>query len=130
MSWPSYSGGSPCPLQPCSEACPASNQIRCRAPTRLSGTSLTLRLLAQLLWAPAGRSAARAAHDAGALSLLLRAVLTGTQLLAASHADDQWGVLAGDSLDAADSMEGRRAALEFLGAAAAAMSTFLQHLRM
>ena len=62
--------------------------------------------------------------------LLLRAVLTGTQLLAASHADDQWGVLAGDSLDAADSMEGRRAALEFLGAAAAAMSTFLQHSRM
>jgi hypothetical protein len=102
----------------------------CRDPSRLASLALTLRLLAQLLWARAGRDAAVAAHDAGALPLLLRAVLMGTKLLAASHADDQWDVLAGDSIDAAAAGEGRRAALEFLGAAAAAMSVFMQHLRL
>lgn len=63
------------------------------------------------------------------LQVLLRGVLMGAQLLAASHADDQWGVLTGDAVDVAAAGEGRRAALEFLGAAAAAMSGFMQHLR-
>ena len=63
------------------------------------------------------------------LQVLLRGVLTGTHLLAASHADDQWAVLAGDAIDAAAAGEGRAAALDFLAAAAAAMNGLLQHLR-
>lgn len=100
-----------------------------RDSAKVAGVTLALRLLSQLLWEPSGREAATVAHNEGVSEVLLRAVLLGTRLLAASHADDQWGVLAGDALDAAAVGEGRLTATEALAAAAAATSGFLQHLR-
>lgn len=61
-------------------------------PEKLACCEQCLRLLASRLWEPgaAGRSAAYTADAADGLGVLLRAVLTGMELVEASAADDSW----------------------------------------
>lgn len=63
-------------------------------PEKLACCEQCLRLSASQLWAagPAGREAAYAAEGQAGLGVLLRAVLTATELVAASAADDSWQV--------------------------------------
>ncbi|PRW45038.1 G-patch domain-containing [Chlorella sorokiniana] len=100
-------------------------------PEKLACCEQCLRLLAAHLWAPgaAGRAAAYAADAQEGLPVLLRALLTGCELVEASAADDSWQVLAGHSIDAGEAAACRLRALSFLEAAAAATSCLLQHLR-
>lgn len=74
---------SPCPPSP-----------RCSDPEKLACCEQCLRLLAAQLWAPgaAGRSAAYATDAQQGLAVLLRALLTGCELVEASAADDSWQV--------------------------------------
>lgn len=74
---------SPCPPSP-----------RCSDPEKLACCEQCLRLLAAQLWAPgaAGRSAVYATDAQQGLAVLLRALLTGCELVEASAADDSWQV--------------------------------------
>ncbi|KAL4436605.1 hypothetical protein ABPG75_003744 [Micractinium tetrahymenae] len=100
-------------------------------PEKLACCEQCLRLMASQLWAagPAGREAAYTAEGQAGLSVLLRAVLTATELVVASAADDSWQALAGHSIDVGEAAACRRRALSFMEAAAAAMSCMMQHLR-
>lgn len=97
---------------------------------RLACCEQCLRLLATLLFAPdTGKHAALAAQAADALSPLLCALLTATDLVAAAQADGSWSALAGDTIDPTAAAANRQQALRLLEAAAAALSSFLQHMR-
>lgn len=100
-------------------------------PERLAFCEQCLRLLVEQLWAPAaaGRAASYALDAGGGLTVLLSALLSGTELVKASAADGSWQLLAGQSIDAGEAAACRCRALSFLEAAAAAMSCLLQHLR-
>jgi hypothetical protein len=80
------------------------------------------------MWAPGGSDSAVLVHDADGLRLLLRAVLVAAELAAASHADAQWTALAGAPIRPTESAAAREHTLAFVEAAAAAMSSLLQHL--
>ncbi len=69
-------------------------RLPCSDPEKLACCEQCLRLVASRLWAqgPSGREAAYAAEGQAGLAVLLRALLTATELVMASAADDSWQV--------------------------------------
>jgi hypothetical protein len=96
----------------------------------LGACQVALRHVSTLLWSPeCGTAAAAAAHYAGLPAVLVRALRTGTELLAAAQADRDWVRACGEAISPGASSRGRLRALAFLEATAAAASCMLQHLR-
>lgn len=98
-------------------------------PSRRGKAMAGLRLMCTGLWQPDGRAAAVAIDHAGGLQLLHRAVATAAEAVAAAQTDRQWVSRAGAAIEPAASYVGKRLAVEFLEAAAAAASGLMQHLR-
>lgn len=90
-------GRQPCP---CAPSCftraspPHAPAPHCSDPEKLACCEQCLHLAASQLWAPgpAGREAAYAVEGQAGLGVLLRALLTATELVMASAADDSWQV--------------------------------------
>lgn len=91
----------------------------------------SLRVAAMCLWTPGTNSRAAAAemHYGDGIRLVLRAVVTGTEVMEAAQADRQWVSRTGAAIDPGASAVSKKAAIDFLSAAGAAASAYFQQLR-